>query len=59
MNYGSEIKSKRKLLGLTTKETAIALGIGAEQEEKIKSWEKDMSVPPLELLDKIYRIGRI
>lgn len=52
------IKDKRKQLGLTIKEFADALGLGANGESLLRSWEKGEGSPDKETQNKIEAFGK-
>ncbi len=45
MSIGEEIKEKRKMLGLTQKDFADALGMGKNGERTLRRWENNESTP--------------
>ncbi len=47
MNYASDIKNKRMLLGLTQKDFADALGLGKFGDRTLRRWENGESTPSL------------
>lgn len=52
------IKDKRKQLGLTIKEFADALGLGANGESLLRSWEKGEGSPDKKTQNKIEAFGK-
>lgn len=57
MNASEIIKHKRNQLGLTIKELADAIGLGADGESLLRSWEKGEAEPEISILQRIQSFG--
>ena len=57
MKTAEIIKNKRAQLGLTIKELADAIGLGADGESLLRSWEKGEAEPDMLVLKKIRSFG--
>lgn len=53
MIIGDEIRARREVLGITIKEFADALGLGRGGERLLREWENGVSVPPIDVYQKI------
>ena len=56
MHYSELVKKQRTQLGLTAKELALALNLGAENEQLIRDWEAGKAEPTQEMLQKLNKL---